>query len=374
MMSALRAFVPPAINFMLAYLVIQLNGKSGWGEFVDVLIYTSVSNMFISFGIKDYVLRQASLEPNKIGSLVKDGIAIRLLLVLPFVGGAVHIFSASAALWIGLWLTASLIHAAIDPIINFNRSYLKGILSEVVFGTFLFSYLAFATVDLHQLIVGFSLAAVFRTVFLLFHFRENIGSKRPKFNPKLLLAALPFLLMGLAGMLQSKTDLYLVSWLLQKDQLAIYQVTANLFIYVQALSAFLVLPFSKNLYRFPARLIAKLSARFSILGLLIIALALPAIYAVTEHVYHFNLSVNLFAAGALYVLPTFMVVPVVYKLTGLKKERSVLAINLVGAAINLICSYFLILKFGIIGGLVGSAIAKWIAIPAYFLQLKRHSG
>jgi O-antigen/teichoic acid export membrane protein len=369
-LSAGRSMIPPAINFAAAYLVIQLSGQSSWGQFVDVLIFTSLANMLIAFGIKDYVLRQASLQPGQIGSLIKSGTLVRLVVLVPSALVAFIFFPMQEAGWLTLWLIATLIYSGIDPLINFNRSYFKAIIAELTFGVFLFAYLTLVTVDQLQLVMAFAISAMLRSAVLLVFFRKTLVTGNIKFDLRLLLFGLPFLAMGLSGMLQSKTDLYLVAALLGDEELAIYQVTINFFIYLQAFSAFLVLPFAKNIYRLPTSVIWRLSLRFLSVGVLILTSSLPIIYLLTNHLYNFELTADFFIIGGFLVLPTFANLPMVYKLIGLKKERSVLYINLLGALINFICSYLMVPKLGIIGALIGSMIAKWTILFGYMLMLK----
>jgi hypothetical protein len=51
-LSVGKSIIPPAVNFLVAYIVIQLADQKTWGQFVEVLIFTSLCSMFVSFGIK----------------------------------------------------------------------------------------------------------------------------------------------------------------------------------------------------------------------------------------------------------------------------------------------------------------------------------
>jgi O-antigen/teichoic acid export membrane protein len=370
-LSAGRSILPPAINFAVAYLVIQLSGQSSWGQFVEVLIFTSLANMFIAFGIKDYVLRQASLQPGNIGGLVKSGILVRLVLLVPFATIGFIVFPAQQAGWLSVWLVSTLVYSGLDALINFNRSYVKAISGELVFGAFLFVYLTLKTADQTQLVMAFATAAFLRSAVLLIFFRKNLIPGLIKFDLNLLVLGLPFLAIGFSGMLQSKTDLYLVAALLGDEELAVYQVTINFFIYLQALSALVLLPFVKNVYRLPENTIWKISVRFTLLGLVILAASLPAIYWATNYLYNFGLDIRVFLIGGLFVIPSFMYLPMVYKLIGIKKEKSVLATNIFGVLANLIVSYLLIQSMGLIGGFIGSMISQWAMLVGYYSRLNK---
>jgi O-antigen/teichoic acid export membrane protein len=114
----------------------------------------------------------------------------------------------------------------------------------------------------------------------------------------------------------------------------------------------------------------KICTQFSVFGLLILAFVLPIFYYLTNCVYHFEHSITVFLVGGLYVLPFFTMSPIVYKLMGMKKEKTVMYTSLIGALINLVCSYMLIGHFGIIGALLGGTISNWLVLFVYANRLR----
>jgi O-antigen/teichoic acid export membrane protein len=368
-LSAVRILIVPIINFVAAYIVIHESGQAVWGQFVEALIFMSLASMFLGFGIKDYVLREASLNGGKLGELVKSGLLVRALILIPCIAIGSLFFPLEYLGWFVCWLFAMLIYNGISPIVNFDRSYKPAILAEVVFGGFLFAYLLFEMPDIYGLIMAFSMAAVLRSLVLLVLFRKPLQRGKAKFDWKLLLAGLPFLAMGFSGMIQSKTDLYLIAGLLGDEDLAVYQVTVNFFVYLQAVSGLALLPFVKNLIRLPEKAILKASLRFGLFGLMILAVSLPVIQWVLNDLYFFGLGIEVMIVGGLLVLPSFIYTPIVYKLIGRKLENEVLYINTLGVVFNLVLSYFLIVKSGIIGGLIGSMIAQWVMFACYGITM-----
>ncbi|MGB0916429.1 MAG: polysaccharide biosynthesis C-terminal domain-containing protein [Flavobacteriales bacterium] len=366
-----RLLISPAINFLLAYWVIKVAGQAAWGQFVDVLIFTSLSGMFLSFGIKEYVLRQASLNPNLLGGFVKSGILTRLLLMVPVAAAAFIFFPINQAGWLMLWLSSLLIGSGLDPITNFNRSYAKAIVAELTFALFLFGFLGTQTINQNTLIVAFSIAAFIRSLVLSVLFRNELNKGQTSFDLRLLAAGLPFLLMGFSGMLQAKTDLYLVSIMLDDDALAAYQVSINFFVYLQALVGFILLPFAKNLYRAPKALIRKICFRSGVSGVLLLTVFLPIGYYILNSIYAFNLGVEVIILGGLYALPTFIFSPLVYKLLGTKQEKAVFRVTVFGLLVNVIFTYGLITQFGITGAFAGSMLSNWALLVGYLVVFRK---
>ncbi|MFT4681524.1 MAG: O-antigen/teichoic acid export membrane protein [Flavobacteriales bacterium] len=366
-LSAGRSIIPPTINFVLAYLVIKKSGQPTWGQFVDVLIFMSLSGILVSFGIKEYVLRQASLEPNKLGALVQNGILVRIALLIPCSITAYCLFPTNQALWLIAWLISGLIYAGINPIVNFTRGYGKAIVSELVFGSFILIFLSVQTIDQNKLISSFAIAHILRSIILGFFFRQNLRPVKVNLHMNLLVAGFPFFVMALSGMLQSKTDLYLASAILDNSDLAVYQVSINFFLYLQALGGLILLPFSKNLYRVSKALIFKISIRFALFGIIFLCTTLPIIYGLLNNLYGFDIGWKIIGIGGLYVLPTFVFSPLIYKLLGKNMERVVLYVILFGVLVNGTFTYFLLLKLGFIGAFIGSMISNWAMLFVYLV-------
>jgi O-antigen/teichoic acid export membrane protein len=369
-LSAGRSLISPAVNFLVAYIVIQLADQKTWGQFVEVLIFTSLCSMFVSFGIKGHILRQVSLQPHLLGDFVKSGILVRLILLIPCALASFIFFPTSQAVWLTLWLLSLLVYSGLDPIVNFSRSYGKAIVAELVFTGVLLGFLMTQDINQAQLVFAFSVAAILRSVVLFFLFRTNIETGIAKFDLKVLAAGFPFLIMGFSGMLQAKTDLYLVSALLTDNDLAIYQVSINVFLYLQALSGLALIPFAKNIYRLPKKTVWKVSVRFTFFGFAILMISLPVIYWALNHLYGFDLGGTVIIIGGLYVLPSFIFSPMVYKLLGKKKEETVLYITLLGVLVNLILTYSLVVEIGIKGGFIGSMISNWAMLIAYVVVFR----
>lgn len=365
-----RFLISPAVNFLLAYWVIKTSGQWVWGQFVEVLIFTSLSGMFVSFGIKEFVLRQASLQPKLLGGFVKSGIVIRTILLIPITIAGLVFFPINQVSWMFLWVGSLLVSSGLDPITNFNRSYIKAILAELIFALFLFGFLSTQNINQSSLIIAFSVASFLRCTALGFLLRKDLSVGQIKFDFGLLMAGLPFLVTGFSGMLQAKADLYLVSLLLDDDALAVYQVTINFFVYLQALAGFVLLPLAKNLYRSSKHTILKICAQSTLFGISVLLIFLPIIFYVLNSIYGFNLGVGVLILGGLYVLPTFTFSPLVYKLLGTKKESLVLRVTVIGCLINLFFTYGLITKFGIVGAFAGSMLSNWALLVGYLMAFR----
>lgn len=104
-------------------------------------------------------------------------------------------------------------------------------------------------------------------------------------------------------MLASRIDLYAVNYALTEKDVAQYQVFINLMLYLQAMSAFIVMPFLKNLYRMGDATFRKLSFRLFMLGIALVIPALVVVHRLLILLYDIHFSPGFIVLGGLFVIP-----------------------------------------------------------------------
>jgi len=203
------------------------------------------------------------------------------------------------------------------------------------------------------------------------HLRVLCRTWQLKFRVEHLWGAIPFLLVGLSGMLQSRTDLYIVSLLRGDAETGVYQVTISCFLYAQALAGMVILPFTANLYRLKPPQVLRLAARFTAVGVLaLLVLILPSIYFLLNWAYHFNHGWTMYLWGGLYIFPIFAYALLIIVLYGKGKEKEVMWANFAGALLNLLLTPLLLEWMQLEGAVLASALAQW-GLLAYFIYRVR---
>ncbi|MEM7040922.1 MAG: polysaccharide biosynthesis C-terminal domain-containing protein, partial [Bacteroidota bacterium] len=142
------------------------------------------------------------------------------------------------------------------------------------------------------------------------------------------------------------------------------------FIYVQAVAGFILLPYVKNLYRLPDRTIHKISWLVFRFGILVVAGAIPAIWAVLTYGYHFSLDWSFFALGAVFILPVFFYSAQVYLLYKHNRQQRVLLANMGGILLNFGLNVLLIPRLGLQGALIATASAQLLTAVLIVLYVR----
>jgi O-antigen/teichoic acid export membrane protein len=178
-------------------------------------------------------------------------------------------------------------------------------------------------------------------------------------------AALPFFLLGLSGMLQSRVDLYAVNALLARSEVGHYQVVIGFLLYLQALANVLLLPFVKSLYRLRAPLVPQLAARLGLVGLIVVPTGVVVLRWLLGGLYGLELPAAAWLWGGLLAWPVYLYLPLLYGLYRLNRPGVVLGLNLLGTAVSAGLSLWLLPRLGLAGGLAAAAAAQWAMLGAY---------
>ncbi len=359
----------PIFNLAISLLVIRLGSATLWGEFVSVLIVINLANHVIFWGNKDYVLREISRAPGSLAKIWQSNLLTRLLLFGIFAVALFLLplpFQRQALLL--LWGFGALLYQSFDALVIYRRKFLTAFALETVFAMLLAGFLFFAkhSLNVDILIAGFGFAMFCKALGMLVYFRKDaFAGFLGKFERNYFQLALLFFLLGLSGMLQSRTDLYCVAWFLPDSEVARYQVLINWLIYVQVIASLILQPFLKNIYRLPLAAVKKIAQKLLLTGMLIVAAALPAIYFMLKQIYQFEIAIPPLLWGGVFVLPIFYYLPTIYVLYKQSRQRIVLHINIFGILANLCLTLILIKPFGITGALAASGLAQVSMLIAY---------
>jgi O-antigen/teichoic acid export membrane protein len=226
------------------------------------------------------------------------------------------------------------------------------------------------------LLAVFAVVTALQAGALLWRFRRQtlsgLGARlRRPLRPGYFGAALPFFLLGLSGMLQSRVDLYVANALLPRAGVGHYQVVIGFLLYLQALANALLLPFVKSLYRVRAPAVPLLAARLGLAGLAVVPPSILGLRWLLGMLYGVELPAAAWVWGGLLAWPAYLYLPLVYWLYRLNRPGVVLGLNLLGTAVSAGLSLYLMPRVGIGGGLAAAAAAQWAMLGAYLLLARQ---
>ena len=367
--NTFNSLLLPVFNVVVSFLVIRQASVALWGEFVNVMIVVQLAAHLVNWGNKEYLLRAFSQAPAGISRAWQTSLWTRLLLFGGLAAAALcwGLTPAQTALVIG-WGWGQVWAQSYDVLVLYRRDFLfaAGVeLTRLVFmAGIIWQQGAALTVNaLLALSCGAYLA---QAAALAWRFRrQTLAGIWGRVDLGYFRHAFPFFILGLSGMLQSRIDLYAVNFYLAPTQVGQYQVFINLMIYAQSVSAFVLLPFVKTIYRLQTRTILKIAGRLAALGLLLTGPFLLLTHLTLTHLYQFRLPPLMLAAGGFFILPIFAYLPAIYALYKTNRQSAVIQVNGAGILVNLGLNLWLLPSLGMTGAVIASAAAQWLMLLAY---------
>jgi O-antigen/teichoic acid export membrane protein len=369
---SLNGLLLPIFNVLVSLLVIRLASVAVWGAFVQVLLVVQLGTHIVYWGNKEYLLRAFSRRPGELAALWQTAVFTRWPLYL--------LFMAVMALWgwplswlllIWVWGAGLVVAQSVEVLVLYRRAFLFALAVEL--GTVILLLagvlLRGQALSVTGLLLLFTLTQVGKAAVFFLYFRADVlRSLRGRHDPAYLTLAFPFLLLGLSGLLQSRIDLYSVSYFMNATEVGQYQVLTGFLLYIQALANFILLPFVKTVYRLETAVIHKISWRLFGLGLILVPPAIVLIGWLLRHLYQFDLSPLLLIVGGLYALPIFFTLPIIYALYKADRQRQVLYVNLVNTGLNLGLNILWIPRWGLLGALLATTLTSWLTLLFYWYR------
>ncbi|MGB0403675.1 MAG: hypothetical protein ACPGEG_06210 [Salibacteraceae bacterium] len=362
-LETINHFSKAAFTSLISLVVIRNTGEEVWGSFVPFLIGVELALTLLNWGQKPYLLRSFSLESFSISKSWSISFWSRLILFLPILVLLGFMpYSAEIIGYCLAWTGMRFFTHSLEPVVQYSRTYLTSIVSEVLalivaVGILLLSEEITLTVLFNAMVFSSLSKAV-----VLFIILPRGQLNMPKwFEIKsFLFSAFPFFLLGFVGLLQSKVDLYLVSWLMPKVQIAFYQVLIGFLIILQT-SAFVIIgPFQKNIYRMSSESLRQVKQQFLWLGIIIVTFGSVISVILLKWLYLFDVDFFIAPLIVFYVLPSFWYMlesQVLIK----HKELYYLSFSAVlSTLLGAIIIYFTIQSYGVMGALIGGITSRLI--------------
>ncbi len=370
----LSVLLRPMISMLLAYLVIRSVGLNLWGSFIAVQIVVSLAAMVSSWGSKEYLMRKFSLDLINLKKYWLESLLNRSVILLPLFL-ALFLLQKEFVLITAIWLIGLYLYQSFEPVAIIKQDFKVWLLVELVGGIALIFLTLFIIDDLklNGLISVVVMSVYLKTISLSVYYRKLFKSSPDwfqDFRPSSYLSeSIYFLVLAGTAFLQSRIDLYIIDWKFDAETLGLYQVLRSVLIYSQAIAGFLVVPFTKRLYKMPVDNTYELSMRMLMLGVLLSPFVYLLLYAIFNYILAVDLPMEVGFWSILIVVPSFFFIPIIYQLFKNKLERRVLQGNLISLSINAILSLSLVGAWGYLGALIGTAISQVFLLIYFYFEI-----
>ncbi len=378
---AVQSLLPTALGVLVSLAVVRIHGAATWGAFVAQLLVWQLAAHLVGWGNKEFVLRAIARDGEALGHAVRANLRARATVLLPIAAlGGLGFGAANdwdvVSLGLGaLWLLARAVSQSFEAVVLHEQRFLRAAAVDAATTLLIFAGVWRAeVVGVRELLGLFAVAEVGRMLGLLALFPEVRSAAPAAARPgaadalALLRAGTSFFLLGAAGMIGSRVDLYCVSALLPAAEVARYQVLINALLWLQSIAGLLLLPFVRTVYAMGHRQLWRLNLQFLALGVAIAVPGVAGLGLLLRHGYAFAVDDVTLVVGALYVAQMFAQVPAIYALYKAGQERTVLATTTAILVGNLALNLLLIPRWGALGALAASALVGWAAALVYLAR------
>lgn len=375
--NSVRHLAAPATNLIVSYVVISATSPELWGRFVVDLIVVGLGVHFLAWGNKEYLLRAMTADDGSVASLWQSSLLSRSLGVpLVILAMAAFGIDGEVLVWLAGWIALAFLYQSLDVVVLFGHRFRLAIGAEALGLATTVALLLARGVDLDEgaVVAAWVIGVLVKTAVLGIGLAPTLCRGRlGRLELRHIQEALPFVLLGLSGLLHSRIDLYAMALLASPDDMGRYQVAIGLYIAFQAIAAFVLMPFVRELYESSDDHSHAAAGRLAVGGIGIAVLSVPVAWLLLNRIYGFDFGWQVFAIGALMVAPVYRFAPRIYLLYKHHEERTVIAVNFAGAAVNLVLAVFLIPRWSIIGALGAAAISQWFILACYEIVVRRRS-
>lgn len=368
--NTIQGFASPAFNFLIVVFGVKVFGKADWANLINVMLWVFFVTFMLGWGNRDHLLRKYSQEPGKMYHAFFSNFLSRCLL-LPFALLFLLFFPIHISLWAILLVVLTFTYSSLNTLVVYHQKFGAQLLAEIVaFAIILGSVFYFETFDLETFLKVFTIAIA--TKLILLSVQMNLWKER--FSATISIqefkAGLPFFILGLSGWLMSKVDLYVVDFYLEKSQLAEYQLLITAFLMLQALAAYITIPFTKHVYRLSDEVVKKMKYKLYAVALPLTILGGFTIWFVMEYFVKLGFSYEYYLVGGLIALPCYFYTLNIMELMKNHKERTIIHISFFGFFVNISLISFLIEPYEILGVLVSVCITQWVVLLVYKVYRK----
>jgi O-antigen/teichoic acid export membrane protein len=368
--NTIQGYANPAFNFLIVVFGVKIFGKDDWASLINVMIWVFFLSFIFGWGNRDYLLRAYSENPGNMYRAFFSNLFSRSLL-LPFSGIFFLFFPAEIAVWSVVLICLLFLYNSLNTLVIYHQKFGAQLAAEILgFGIIFGSIFYLETFHLETFLQVYCVAIFTKFMVLSAQLRYWKESVKGTISLREFKLGLPFFILGLSGWLISKTDIYMVDFYLKPSQLAEYQLLITAFLMLQALAAYITIPFTKHVYRVSDEVVQKIKYKLYLVSLPLTILGGFVIWLIMEYFVELGFSYEYYIVGSSMALPCYFYTLNVMELMKNHRERIIIYISFFAFFASISMIVLLIETYEIFGVLLSVSITQWLVLLVYKLQRK----
>jgi O-antigen/teichoic acid export membrane protein len=359
---------------LLSLIIIRFHSVELWGEYAEILIWTNVFLLFLSFGNNDYLLKLFSKNPSNINQQWTNNLFARSILLVPslLLILFIPIFN-HLELIIFIVILFQFLNQSFKSLIVFHRKFTLNICVE---SSYLLALIILVFYNLESLNLKLLLEIILLSQglkLLMFSIALLKYFKHIKFQFQLLelKKSIPFFIPLAVGTFRSKIDAYYGTHFFSVSQLSKYQVFLSFLALTQMASTFAITPYLKNYYRSSNTAIKKTQKKFFVFGWGFAVVATVFMYVTISEIYNLDFTFQQYGLAFLFMIPLFLHVLLVSEYYKRDQQYKIAFFASIVVLFQIIIGYFLIKYWNINGALLLKLLGQWGIVIILWFWIKK---
>lgn len=369
------------IKVFIIFYAIRILGVSDWGAFSYAISLCALYMVFSDLGLTSILTRELSKDDNmkekhiSTSFLIKIFINLIIFLLILLTGS----FFSKNVITKDILIIVSLLmifEGMRDFIFAINRSMEKmeveamvKILTNILLVIFTYIFLINSK-TVHSLALGYMLGSLSGLIFTLIIFRKHLKNLFKNFSLELVkplvTIAWPFAFFAILGSIMSSTDVVMLGWMKDVDQVGYYstsqRIVAFLYIIPGLITSSLLPTLSKQIHD-KEKISSVVHSSIKLIYLFSIPLVFGSLVAGDQLIttlfgMDYSQSANIFRIAILNIIFAFPALIFNSIIFIFNRHKSIIKISLIGTVLNVCINFILIPKFGGLGAAITTLISQ----------------
>ncbi len=359
---------------LLSFIVVKYHSVELWGEYAELLIWSNVFLLFLSFGNNDYLLKSFSKNPSSINQKWTNNLLSRSVLLLPSVV-LIYFIPVFNGLEIILFLLIlfQFLTQSFKVLIVYHRKFSFNIWVELTYNLALIFCIFYwmDSLDLKYLLISIVIAQGIKLLLFSSFLLKGFRKISLQFKVSELKKSTPFFIPLAVGTFRTKIDAYYGTHFFSVTNLSKYQIFLSFLALAQMASSFVITPYLRNFYRSSNSVISKVKKRFFIYGWGFAIILTLLMYVVISKIYQLEFTFQQYGLAFIFMIPLFLHVLLVSEYYKKDQQNKIAQFASIIVLFQVIAGYFLIKHFGINGALVLKVFGQWAIVIVLWLWIRK---
>ncbi len=359
---------------ILSFIIVKYHSVELWGEYAELLIWTNVFLLFLSFGNNDYLLKSFSKLPSNINQKWTNNLLSRSILLIPSII-LIYFIPIFNHLEIILFLLVLLqfLTQSFKVLIVYHRKFIFNIWVELVYNLALIFCVFYwmDTLSLKPLLISIVIAQGIKLLLFSGFLLKDFRKITLQFNVNELKKSTPFFIPLAVGTFRTKIDAYYGTHFFSVTNLSKYQIFLSFLALAQMASSFVITPYLKNFYRSSNSVISKIKKQFFIYGWMFSIVLTFLMYVVISKIYQLDFTLQQYGLAFVFIIPLFLHVLLVSEYYKKDKQNKIAQFASIVVLFQVIAGYFLIKYFDINGALILKVLGQWGIVIVLWLWIRK---